>query len=161
MVDCPICGQPVRQANINVHIDSGCEAFVSESQDPPPQVASFFRTPASSKKQSQASSEITIGKQQASQTPSTPSTNGLQPSSPTLTSNKRPAPEPLLGNGAAKSPPRTEEPPYKRPKTTAAQRAQHSQNGCDLVHWMTYTVRILLGPMGYCAASSRRIVYLQ
>jgi len=124
MVDCPICGQPVRQANINVHIDSGCEAFVSESQDPPSQVASFFRTPASSKKPSQASSEIVLGKQQASQTASTASTNGLQHNLPTPTSNKRPAPEPLLESGAAQPSTHVEEPPTKWPKTTAVQRAQ-------------------------------------
>lgn len=124
MVDCPICGQPVRQANINVHIDSGCEAFVSESQDPPPQVASFFRTPASSKKQSQASSETTIGKQQSSQTHSTASANGVQPNTPTPTNNRRPAPEAFLEDGAAQLSPHAEEPPSKRPKTTAAQRAQ-------------------------------------
>lgn len=124
MVDCPICGQPVRQANINVHIDSGCEAFVSESQEPPPQVANFFRTPASSKKQSQASSAPTAGKQQPSQTPSTASSNGIHLEVPTPTSNKRPASEVLLEADFALQSPHQEEPPVKRPKTTAAQRAQ-------------------------------------
>lgn len=54
MVDCPICGKPVRSANINFHIDSGCETHVEEpapenqssQYGKPPQVSSFFRTPA-------------------------------------------------------------------------------------------------------------------
>lgn len=120
MVDCPICGQPVRQANINVHIDSGCEAFVSESQDPPPQVADFFRTP-SSKRPSQASSTTTIGQQQPSQSVSVASPNGRRP---TPTSNKRPAPEPIVENDRAQPSPRFEEPPNKHFKTNALQRAQ-------------------------------------
>ncbi|KAI9804609.1 MAG: hypothetical protein M1833_006683 [Piccolia ochrophora] len=28
MVDCPICGKPVKEANINRHIDSGCNAYL-------------------------------------------------------------------------------------------------------------------------------------
>ena len=52
MVDCPICGKSVRSANINFHIDSGCESHVEEpspenSQNgKPPQFSNFFRTPA-------------------------------------------------------------------------------------------------------------------
>lgn len=124
MVDCPICGQPVRQANINVHIDSGCETFISESQDLLPQVANFFRTPASSKKQSQTNSESTLGKQQASQTPSTVTSSGTQPISSTFTSNKRPASEAPVKNGAVEPSLQLEEPPTKRTKITATQRAQ-------------------------------------
>ncbi|MCJ1372847.1 hypothetical protein MMC20_004072 [Loxospora ochrophaea] len=59
MVACPICGKPVKELNINSHIDSLCEAFI----DSPPQtadqqngssqkntqVASFFRTPTTKK----------------------------------------------------------------------------------------------------------------
>ncbi len=123
MVDCPICGQPVRQANINVHIDSDCEAFVSESQDPPPQVANFFRTP-SSKKPSQASSTTIIGQQQPSQSASVTSTNDALPTLPTPTNNKRPAPEALIEDGLTQPTPHLKGPPQKRPKTTALQRAQ-------------------------------------
>ena len=57
MVACPICEKPVREADINRHIDSGCESFVDE---PPPatqlngtqsktsKTAAFF-TPAAKK----------------------------------------------------------------------------------------------------------------
>jgi putative ATPase len=61
MVDCPICGKPVKEVHINNHIDSGCESHV-ETQSPPallsplsgaPQkpaaVSSFFQPPAARK----------------------------------------------------------------------------------------------------------------
>ena len=54
MVDCPICGKSVKSADINFHIDSGCETHVQEpspdnqnsQNSKPPQVSSFFRTTA-------------------------------------------------------------------------------------------------------------------
>jgi putative ATPase len=57
MVDCPICGKPVKEAKINNHIDSGCEAFIDPPSSPAQSnqdgsstpVASFFKT-ASTKK---------------------------------------------------------------------------------------------------------------
>lgn len=53
-VDCPICSKPVKELNINRHIDSNCESFVDDSPPPtqqnaapkPTQVTSFFQTPA-------------------------------------------------------------------------------------------------------------------
>ncbi|GAB7349130.1 hypothetical protein MBLNU459_g8076t1 [Dothideomycetes sp. NU459] len=55
-VDCPICSRSVREADINRHLDSGCEDFLDEPSPPPTQqnggpakstqVASFFHTPA-------------------------------------------------------------------------------------------------------------------
>ncbi|THZ29797.1 putative AAA family ATPase [Aureobasidium pullulans] len=63
LVDCPICSKPVKELNINRHIDSGCHEFTDESppptQQPPPkptQVASFFHTPAAKRTQSIPSS---------------------------------------------------------------------------------------------------------
>lgn len=126
MVDCPICGQPVRSANINVHIDSGCEALVSDSQDPPPQIANFFRTPASSKKQSQASSSNTLhsDKNGLTQNPNGIVAAESEPVLTTPSSNKRPAPDPLLQDETPQLPVHPEDPAAKRTKTTAAQRAQ-------------------------------------
>ncbi|MCJ1259332.1 hypothetical protein MMC24_007169 [Lignoscripta atroalba] len=57
MVDCPICGKSVKEANINRHIDSGCTAFLETSSPPALSqhngssqksmpVASFFKTPS-------------------------------------------------------------------------------------------------------------------
>ncbi|KAI9848992.1 MAG: hypothetical protein M1837_005883 [Sclerophora amabilis] len=57
MVACPICGAPVRELNINRHIDSGCESLI-ESQPSPvtlsngssqrsTNVSSFFQAPVS------------------------------------------------------------------------------------------------------------------
>lgn len=55
-VDCPICSKPVREANINRHIDANCEAFTDDPSPPATQqngsfskssqVATFFQTPA-------------------------------------------------------------------------------------------------------------------
>ncbi|KAM4066878.1 ATPase family associated with various cellular activities (AAA) domain-containing protein [Hirsutella rhossiliensis] len=60
VVDCPICNQPVKPADINSHIDSDCTSFVNKDPSPPPQsqnvssssqpqkrtASSFFSTPA-------------------------------------------------------------------------------------------------------------------
>lgn len=53
MVECPICSKFVKSANINQHIDSGCQNFI-ESLSPEPgredgglPVSSFFQRPAS------------------------------------------------------------------------------------------------------------------
>lgn len=59
MVECPICSKPVKEVNINRHIDSNCSSFADEDYSAPPtqengptpasQVADIFRTPASKK----------------------------------------------------------------------------------------------------------------
>jgi len=60
MVDCPICCKPVKEKDINNHIDSGCESFIDDgttpltllpsTQKPPltqkPSLSSFFQTPS-------------------------------------------------------------------------------------------------------------------
>ena len=56
MFACPICGQPVKEANINTHIDSNCETLIESNSTPnvqdqngnKNQFASMFKTPASS-----------------------------------------------------------------------------------------------------------------
>ena len=57
MVDCPICGKPVSEAKINLHLDSGCESDIEVStssvqsniNEKNTPVASFFRTPLQKK----------------------------------------------------------------------------------------------------------------
>ena len=54
MVDCPICGKPVNQANINNHLDSGCEDFfetpnLSQSHGKSPHVSNFFKASSTKK----------------------------------------------------------------------------------------------------------------
>jgi len=58
MVSCPICDKPVKEANINRHIDSECKDLIDEPTPPPTQAngvkskapkASAFFTPASKK----------------------------------------------------------------------------------------------------------------
>lgn len=54
MVECPICGKPVKQANINEHIDSNCTtAIESQAALPPPSTAPapFFKSLGSTKKE--------------------------------------------------------------------------------------------------------------
>lgn len=118
MVSCPICGKPVKQANINGHIDSSCEALVDDvSGGKSPQVASFFRTPSSNKKLSPAPSTV---KNEISQ-PNGASASDSKPTLPTPITSKRPSPDQSFEDGTF---PATDEPSAKRPKTTAAQRAQ-------------------------------------
>ncbi|KUJ07015.1 putative AAA family ATPase [Mollisia scopiformis] len=55
MVECPICTKPVKPANINQHIDSGCQTFIEGHSHEPSQqdgvssVSSFFQKPAASR----------------------------------------------------------------------------------------------------------------
>lgn len=36
MVACPICDKPVKEININLHLDSGCTGYIEEPTSPPP-----------------------------------------------------------------------------------------------------------------------------
>ncbi|KAJ9619314.1 DNA-dependent ATPase mgs1 [Taxawa tesnikishii (nom. ined.)] len=100
MVDCPICGKPVKEVHINSHIDSNCESHIDEPSPPatqqqnagPPkasQVASFFQTPAAKK---------TAG---FHATPSTQVANGSAPRStqPVSSTGKRALENDGLSNG--------------------------------------------------------------
>lgn len=122
MVSCPICSKPVKQAKINAHIDSGCEAFVDEATEShSPQVASFFRT-SSSKKPPHVPFATKVEKQQPQYNTNGVSTDG---STPAPTSDKRPSPDQSFEAITAQTPgTHPNEPPSKRPKNTAAQRAQ-------------------------------------
>ncbi len=49
MVDCPICRKPVKEKDINDHIDSGCSSYILEPALVAPKsnnVSSFFQTPS-------------------------------------------------------------------------------------------------------------------
>ncbi|KAL1588208.1 hypothetical protein WHR41_02924 [Cladosporium halotolerans] len=51
MVHCPICDKPVKERNINRHLDSDCRDFIDEPSPPPAtqpkaKTAAFFSTPA-------------------------------------------------------------------------------------------------------------------
>lgn len=132
MVDCPICGKPVKETNINTHIDSGCNAFVDDSglaksQDRnPTQLANFFRTPSSKKASPTSTSTPEIEKLQTASTTIGSFTNTSKPTLSTPLSSKRPAPSPTLENGFSDQAPTLDpdEPPSKRPRPSALQRAQ-------------------------------------
>ncbi|MCJ1457594.1 hypothetical protein MMC28_007962 [Mycoblastus sanguinarius] len=132
MVDCPICGNPVSQANINLHIDSDCKDYISApaSNGVPndrPQIANIFRNPLSFKTSPSTPSTVKTESQQSSASTNSASIDEVKP----VVNNKRPAPEQSLENGASPSSAELlinlhdDEPPAKRLKaTTALQRAQ-------------------------------------
>lgn len=75
MVECPICGKPVKPRDINHHIDSGCKSLIdtgepngASSQNPPLSqklpVSSFFQTPAAKR-----ASLDSVSKTESSPTP--------------------------------------------------------------------------------------------
>lgn len=79
MVACPICDKPVKEANINRHLDSECQAFTDEPSPPPTQAksktAAFFQTPAAKRTASarngdSGSSPLVNGFASTQQTPS-------------------------------------------------------------------------------------------
>ena len=126
MVSCPICGKPVKETNINSHIDSGCETFIDDGTESKSlQVASFFRTPASSKKAPPAPpTSNKVEKQWSNINDNT--TNGVptdgsnnDPANPI--NKKRPFPDQIFEDDSKSHP---AEPASKRHKTTAIQRAQ-------------------------------------
>jgi len=80
LVDCPICSKPVKELNINRHIDSGCESFIDDSppttqQNAPPkptQVANFFQTPAAKRSQTTPASTQAVNGTATSKSTETP-----------------------------------------------------------------------------------------
>ena len=127
MVSCPICSKPVKETNINSHIDSGCETFIDDgAESKSPQVASFFRTPASSKKAPPAPPTFNVKIEQQRPNIDANATNSVSknesnnaPANPI--NNKRPSPAQSFEDNSTSHP---AEPASKRPKTTAVQRAQ-------------------------------------
>ena len=103
MVSCPICEKPVKEADINRHIDSQCESFIDDPTAPPAtqvngaqgkssKAAAFF-TPAAKRSVS--------FKDDGANVSYSPSLNGLSATQPTPTSALKPpfstAPQPVHG----------------------------------------------------------------
>ena len=115
MVACPICGKSVNASKINDHIDSGCEAFIENGENGTSSrastpVSSFFRTPAAKK-------ELTNGAAPAS------SPIPAQTSNPLKRSFGESA-EPQIGTTILPADlPNGNEPPQKKSKTSALDRA--------------------------------------
>ncbi|MCJ1244002.1 hypothetical protein MMC30_001199 [Trapelia coarctata] len=125
MVDCPICSKPVKESNINRHIDSNCTEFV-DSATPfnaqqngrdrrPAPVASFFKT--------QASKKLALSTTSATESPSrNGASTGLQQSNrATSAASKRAAEIGVQELATPKIEERDEgEPPAKRVKGPSA-----------------------------------------
>ncbi|KAL9607414.1 MAG: hypothetical protein Q9167_007673 [Letrouitia subvulpina] len=137
MVDCPICGKAVREANINSHIDSSCQTHLdipsSEGEDSQPiaspQVATFFR-PAFAKKPDRLAPQSSVINGSYSTIPNARTSNDhLKPDPPTASGGKRPVfdekPDNIqLANGSLANGDKLAEPPAKRMKApNALQRA--------------------------------------
>ena len=126
MVDCPICGKSVRSANINFHIDSGCETHIEdplpENQNSqngkPPQVSSFFRTPAKKQIVPTTPTHRTgeLGQEEAKAITHTLEVAGKKRPSPAQTQEDDTTPVALNPSEA------TVEPSSKKAKITAIQR---------------------------------------
>ena len=131
MVNCPICGNSVSEATINLHIDSGCQDHIAtptssthNSNGKTNQAFSIFRTPTAKK-------SATVAPKSDKET-SGPGLDGppnrLTPKSPDQPSKKRLVTEQLIEDGKSQSSSGLdssfEEPPAKRLKQlTALQRA--------------------------------------
>ena len=98
MVDCPICGNSVKESNINRHIDADCKILLETTETPPSStggpngsnqnaapVASFFKT-SSSKRQL---GPVTPNTERSTLT--LPNVNSPRPNTGSVTSSKRPA----------------------------------------------------------------------
>lgn len=127
MVDCPICSKSVKEAKINNHIDSGCEAFIDPSSSPAQSyqdgnatpVASFFKT-ASTKK---AVPSATTNARSPQSTSKELSNDGVSTSHITLLETKRQATDLQDGTsrpGREQSTSFEGEPPAKRLKSSTA-----------------------------------------
>ncbi len=127
MVDCPICGKPVKEAKINHHIDSGCEAFV-DAPSPPTQipqdgsstaVASFFKATSAKKAATPLSAEDIIPQLP----PKELSTNDVKPAPTAQAGNKRQVADAQDGiprSGTEQNTSFEGEPPTKRLKSSTA-----------------------------------------
>ncbi|KAF2090305.1 P-loop containing nucleoside triphosphate hydrolase protein [Saccharata proteae CBS 121410] len=67
MVECPICAKPVKERDINSHLDSGCQDYILNFDEPPAptqqktaNVASFFQTPAAKRNGSSTANKSTL-----------------------------------------------------------------------------------------------------
>lgn len=101
MVRCPICDKPVKESNINRHLDSDCCDFIDEPSPPPTQPksksATFFSTPAAKrsvgfKDPPSSSSPLQNGFSQAQQPISAKSALPAFSTQP-VNGTKRPAPD--------------------------------------------------------------------
>jgi putative ATPase len=117
MVACPICGQAVKQAKINAHIDSNClqhtepsSKLLNGSSQPDTPLSGFFQTPPTKRVafRDDSTSKSTSNHTEAGATQ--PKRSLAETGLPT--SSKQ--------NGSTGSDDGTVEPPVKRPKTTTA-----------------------------------------
>jgi len=138
MVDCPICGKGVKERDINSHIDSGCSSFLEtssppltqqngNSQKPPtsqkPNLSNFFQTPAAKRSAAYPTPKVE----------SSPSLNlapkaqssGASATTPSQPQRKRSFEDiaPAIKQEEEKASNTKEEPPAKKPKINAFQKA--------------------------------------
>ena len=132
MVECPICSQSVKSADINLHIDSGCETHVEaasfNSQDDKARLVScYFRRPAAKKivtpttpaeqfarGEKDVRATAKSAQEEKVDTPVARGTKRSSPDQPAATDDLADASNPSMAFA---------EPPAKKPKISALQRA--------------------------------------
>ncbi|KAI4274527.1 MAG: hypothetical protein L6R35_006333 [Caloplaca aegaea] len=133
MVDCPICGKPVKESAINLHIDSGCESHVESPNPSQPsqanssQVTDFFKRPSNKHIHTTPNQSSHISLVRVTESPGVNGADDADTRTPT--GSKRPATDhgvhedvPTTATNGFGSP--THEPPVKRVKpSTALQKA--------------------------------------
>ena len=129
MVSCPICGKPVKESNINRHIDSECVEFIESTSSPTTQqigtdrkalpVASFFRTP-SSKITPRTQSPETLSRSEPSRSQANVNSNGV---GVTPSTAKRSFDDDQRSDNPDIWPDNGGEPSAKRPKISNLQKA--------------------------------------
>ncbi len=142
MVACPICGSPVKEAQINLHIDSDCKTHIEDalgtshvSDESKTQFTNYFKLPACPAVIKSVSADSGLG-EGAVQVPdkNDEATSNESPS----TAKKRPAPVTYLdldevnastpyskSSSAIESPNVAAQPPAKRPKPNFTASALH------------------------------------
>ncbi|KAK4941230.1 DNA-dependent ATPase mgs1 [Elasticomyces elasticus] len=123
MVACPICGKPVKQTNINNHIDSNCVDDIEPENGMTP-VSSFFKTPVAKR---DASASF-FSSSQPVQSPSDSRSNTSLKRSFDAIASTQPQPQsngnghtPTLHNGTGTN--TNSQPPSKKHKTSAFEKA--------------------------------------
>lgn len=147
MVSCPICSKPVKEVDINRHIDSDCTSFIDEPSPAPTQkpskAASFFQTPAAKRNASfKSNPQLDSSPLPATQAPATSSKKPID-STQAVGPAKRAREEDDVTTHAVEAE-KQAQPPQKKAKNSHAPLAERMRpRSLDEVHGQE-----LVGPNG-------------
>lgn len=128
MVDCPICCKPVKEKDINNHIDSGCKTHLDNGTAAPPPNPTSTQKPASQKPSVSSFFQTPAAKRSVFTPPTEPASalnflqkKGAEESRKRSFEDSSPAPQFKQENGSSEKV--EEDPPAKKTKTNALQEA--------------------------------------